>query len=62
MKKITLTVNEVALLLGVSTTTIYTMVREGQIPHNRIRAKIVFHRDVIESWLKGEQQYQVIEA
>ena len=29
MKKITLTVNEVALLLGVSTTTIYTMVREA---------------------------------
>lgn len=51
MQKITLTVNEVAALLDVSTTTIYTMVRLGEIPHSRIRSKIVFHRATIERWL-----------
>lgn len=56
MSKITLTVNETAELLGVSTTTIYTMAREGQIPHVRVRGRILFHRDTIEKWLRGELQ------
>lgn len=60
MSKITLTVNETAELLGVSTTTIYNMAREGQIPHVRVRARILFHRDVIEAWLRGEQQPAVV--
>ncbi|SDC05772.1 helix-turn-helix domain-containing protein [Shouchella lonarensis] len=52
MQKITLTVKEVAELLGVSTATIYTLVREGQIPHSRIRAKIIFHKESVEAWVK----------
>ena len=56
MPKITLTVQEAAHLIGVSTTTIYTMVREGQIPHVRVRGRILFHRDTIEKWLSGELQ------
>ncbi|PNQ78903.1 helix-turn-helix domain-containing protein [Paenibacillus sp. F4] len=54
MGKITLTVNETAELIGVSPTTVYNMAREGQIPHVRVRARIIFHRDVIECWLRGE--------
>lgn len=54
MQKIVLTVKEVAELLDVSTTTIYTMVRHGEIPHTRIRSKIVFHRETIERWVAGE--------
>jgi len=54
--KITLTVKEAAELLGVSTTTVYAMVREGQVPHTRIRSKIVFHRQTIEGWLSGQLQ------
>ncbi|NMO97452.1 helix-turn-helix domain-containing protein [Paenibacillus lemnae] len=53
MQKITLTVTEAAELIGVSQTTIYTMAREGQIPHARVRGRILFHREVIESWLRG---------
>lgn len=52
--KITLTVKEAAELLGVSTTSIYTMVREEEIPHARVRSKIIFHRDTLEAWLRGE--------
>ncbi len=54
MEKITLDVNEVSKLLGISLTTIYTMVRENQIPHVKIREKIMFNRGVIEAWTKGE--------
>jgi excisionase family DNA binding protein len=53
MKKITLSVKEVAELTGVSTTSIYAMVRENQIPYTRVRARIIFHKDVIDAWLKG---------
>lgn len=51
MKRITLTVNEVAELLGVSVTTIYVMVRNNEIPHKKLRGKITFHRETIEKWL-----------
>ncbi|AZS14568.1 helix-turn-helix domain-containing protein [Paenibacillus lutimineralis] len=54
MQRITLTVSEAAQLIGVSQTTVYAMAREGQIPHARVRNRILFHRDVIEAWLRGE--------
>lgn len=50
--KITLDVKEVAALLGVSTATIYAMVRQGEIPHLKVRSKILFHRDTLEEWVK----------
>lgn len=57
MNKITLTVKEVAELIGVSTTSVYTMVRHSEIPHARVRSKIVFHRETIEAWLKGDSSF-----
>ncbi len=54
MQKITLEVKEVAELIGCSTTTVYAMVRERQIPHFRVRGKILFNRSVIEAWTRGE--------
>jgi excisionase family DNA binding protein len=54
VQKITISVSETAALIGVSTTSIYAMVREGQIPHKKVRARILFSRDVIEAWLRGE--------
>lgn len=50
--RLTLDVFEVAELLGVSITTIYSMVREKQIPHKRVRNRILFHRETIELWLR----------
>ncbi|WP_449603631.1 helix-turn-helix domain-containing protein [Paenibacillus sp. Marseille-Q9583] len=53
MKK-TSTVNEIAQYLNVSTDSIYTMVREKQIPHVRIRRRIIFLDEVVEQWLKEQ--------
>lgn len=60
--KITLNVSEAAELIGVSPTTIYSMVRNKEIPHAKVRSRIIFHRDVIDKWLRGEEkplQFQV---
>lgn len=54
MTKITLTVNEVAEMLGTSTATIYSAVRKSEIPHFKVRGKILFNREVVEAWTKGE--------
>ncbi|MCP3780431.1 helix-turn-helix domain-containing protein [Paenibacillus sp. MZ03-122A] len=50
--KLTLNVNEISELLGVSTDCIYTMVREKQIPHIRVRRRILFYQEAIIDWLK----------
>jgi len=52
--KKTSTVNEIAQYLNVSTDSIYTMVREKQIPHVRIRRRIIFLDEVVEQWLKEQ--------
>lgn len=44
-------VSELSDYLGVSTDSIYTMVREKQIPFVRIRRRILFYRDLINSWI-----------
>jgi len=52
MKKITMTPLEVSQMLGVSRATIYTMVREDEIPHFKVRGKILFNCDVISDWTR----------
>jgi len=54
MEPITITPLEVAKMLGVSRATVYTMVREDQIPYFKVRGKILFNKDVIVMWTKGE--------
>ena len=56
MGKITLTPQEVANLLGVSRSTVYTMVRENEIPYFKVRRSIMFNREVITAWTKGETE------
>lgn len=51
MNKITLDVKELAELLSVSVTTIYSMTRNNEIPHSKIRGRIIFHYSTIEQWL-----------
>lgn len=51
MEKIILTVKEVSELLNVSLTTVYSLVRSGDIPSSRIKGKIVFHQPTIEIWI-----------
>lgn len=62
MEKITLTPLEVSELLGVSRATVYTMVRENEIPHFKVRGKILFNRDVIVKWTQNELDHEAVEA
>ncbi|WNN77026.1 helix-turn-helix domain-containing protein [Lysinibacillus capsici] len=50
-KKMTMSVDELAEELQVSKTTIYTMVSQNEIPHIKVRGRILFHRATIEKWL-----------
>jgi excisionase family DNA binding protein len=52
MERKTLTVVEVAEMIGVSQDSIYTMVREKQIPHMRVRARILFRMETICRWME----------
>ncbi|WP_367618614.1 excisionase family DNA-binding protein [Paenibacillus andongensis] len=51
-EKAMFTVKELSSYLCVSQDCIYAMVREKQIPYVRVRRRILFHRDSIDSWLK----------
>jgi excisionase family DNA binding protein len=53
VEKAVFTVKELSDYLCVSQDSIYAMVREKQIPSVRIRKRILFHRDSIDSWLKS---------
>nr|WP_084146984.1 helix-turn-helix domain-containing protein [Paenibacillus wynnii] len=53
MQRQTITVKEAAELLGVSQTTVYAMVRQGQIPAVRVRSRIFFTRLALEEWLRS---------
>lgn len=50
-KKMTMSVEELAEELQISKTTIYTMVSHNEIPHIKVRGRILFHRANIEKWL-----------
>lgn len=58
MKQI-ITVNELASYLQVSTDSIYAMVREKQIPHIRVRRRILFSMDMIEEWMRSNAHLSV---
>ncbi|MCR8986040.1 helix-turn-helix domain-containing protein [Brevibacillus laterosporus] len=61
MTKTTMSVSELATYLGVSTDTIYRMVRKKQIPNTRVRGRIFFRKKVIDEWMRKseEESYQV---
>lgn len=54
IERITMTPSEVSVMLGISTGTVYKMVREKEIPHFRVRSKILFNRDIITALTKEE--------
>lgn len=62
MQRKTLTVQEVADYIGVHQDTIYTMVRQKQIPHVRIRRRILFSRETIDSWMRDQEEKSCQEA
>lgn len=52
--KMILSVNDLSEMLGVSSDTIYTMVREKKIPHVRVRRRILFYTESIVEWLRND--------
>jgi excisionase family DNA binding protein len=53
LMKTTLNVREAAEMCGVCTSTIYDMARAEEIPHVRVRNRIIFHREVLDQWLRS---------
>lgn len=65
MAELALTVKEAASALGVSESTMYWMCYQGEIPHNRVKArgrkgkgKILISRTALEEWLRGDEVAQ----
>lgn len=51
-----MTIEELARYLRLHKSTVYRMVRQGQIPANKIGNQWRFRKDVIDSWL-SEHEY-----
>ncbi|MCY9215831.1 helix-turn-helix domain-containing protein [Bacillus haynesii] len=51
----TLTVEQAAKYLGVTSKTIYRMVRAKEIPHFRVRKRIFFRMEAIEKWIAAQE-------
>lgn len=56
MERQTLTVKEVANYLGVHEDTIYQMVKHQEIPHLKLRNRILFTQEAIDSWIKDQEK------
>ncbi|MGY0692660.1 helix-turn-helix domain-containing protein [Virgibacillus sp. FSP13] len=54
-----LTVKTAAEYLGVHTDTIYTMVRQKEIPHFRLRRRIMFSKEAIDNWIRSQEENNV---
>ncbi|MDF2789853.1 MAG: hypothetical protein K0S80_2951 [Neobacillus sp.] len=53
-----MTTVECAEYIGVSRSTIYTMVRNKEIPHWRVRSQIMFSKERIDEWIKNQETNQ----
>lgn len=62
LEKKTLTVQETADYLGVHQDTIYTMVKQKQIPHFRIRRRIFFSVETIDAWIRHQEERIINQA
>lgn len=56
MQRKTLTAQEIAKYIGVHVDTIYTMVRQREIPHVRVRRRILFNIETIDAWMRNQEQ------
>lgn len=61
IKRSTLSVDEIAVYIGVSIDMIYKMTREKAIPHFRVGRRILFRKDAIDKWI-NEQMGQIYEG
>ncbi|MCP3026644.1 helix-turn-helix domain-containing protein [Halobacillus sp. A5] len=50
-----LDVKQAADYLGVCTDTIYTMVKQKEIPHFRLRRRIMFSEEALNDWIRQQE-------
>lgn len=55
VSQVTMNVSDAAAYLGCSQSTIYTMARQKQIPHVRVRGKILFRKDTLDGWMAAQE-------
>lgn len=55
----TLTVDEAAPFLRVSTDKIYDMVQKKELPHFRIGRRIFFYRSYLQKWIERQSTMQM---
>lgn len=55
MERKTITAQEAANYLGVHVDTVYTMVRQRQIPNIRVRRRILFSVETLDYWMKEKE-------
>ncbi|MEK4921990.1 helix-turn-helix domain-containing protein [Cytobacillus sp. FSL R5-0569] len=61
MNRKTITAQEAAEIIGIHIDTLYTMVRQKQIPHIKARARILFRVETLDAWMR-EQEQKSLEA
>lgn len=59
LQRVTINVKDAAEYIGVCTDTIYTMVRENQIPHIKVRRRILFRTDALDQWMDQQDKKEV---
>lgn len=56
MQRKTITAQEAAEYIGVHVDTIYTMVRQKEIPHIRVRRRILFNVNTLDAWMNQQEE------
>ncbi|PTX47839.1 excisionase family DNA binding protein [Melghirimyces profundicolus] len=56
MSKEVMNIEEAAQYLSISERTLYKMVKENRIPARKVGRQWRFHKDALDSWLKGEEK------
>jgi excisionase family DNA binding protein len=51
-----LSADEVATWFGVDRKSVYNAIARGDIPHQRLGKRVLFHRNALVSWLTREPQ------
>jgi excisionase family DNA binding protein len=50
------TLDDMVQFLRISKTTLFRMVKKGEVPHVRIGRKIYFVKDAVQKWVEAKQQ------
>ena len=56
IKPLLISEREAAALLGVSERTLFNMRKDGQIPFQRMRGRIMYRVSAMEEWLREREQ------